>query len=548
MVSPQLALIKIFKQKRALIIDDYPDMRGSIRRMLVNFGVEQIDTASNGDEAIIKCEENRYDIILADYNLGDGKSGQQILEEMRYKGTLKQTSLYMMITAETTKSMVFGALEYQPDDYLTKPFTQSVLQKRLARMILEKEALYEINSAMDRLDFDLAIELCKARIALHDKYESRCHRIMGSCFYKKHKYSQAKELYNKVLSERDVEWATIGLGKSLMALNELDEAEEVFDKLIQGGCQCLEIYDCMADIKTRKGEPYEAQSLLEQAAEISPNAILRQEKLADIAETNHDWKRAEAAHKKVIRLGNNSVYETPELHFRLARCISNELKHSKEKPKSRIKDAEEILRRAKRKYKNHENIGLQSDIIEAGVYADAGDTEKSKEKVAAIQSRVENLDAKSAQLSLDMAKTYRAIGDDAKAKELLKDLAEKHADDPEICLKIDAMSDEPITAHGKRKAVELNQTGKTLFTNKEFDKAIQLFSQALVHYPNNAGLNLNLMLALVKKMSSDGISRRGIDRGREAAEKLSHLDESSPLYERFKAVNAHLEKLGNQEE
>ena len=29
--------------------------------------------------------EQEFDIILADYNLGEGKSGQQILEEMRYK-------------------------------------------------------------------------------------------------------------------------------------------------------------------------------------------------------------------------------------------------------------------------------------------------------------------------------------------------------------------------------------------------------------------------------------------------------------------------------
>jgi tetratricopeptide (TPR) repeat protein len=413
-------------------------------------------------------------------------------------------------------------------------------------MVLEKEALHEINSAMDRLDFELAIELCKTRIDLQDKYENRCHRIMGSCYYKKHKYGQAKELYKKVLDTRDVEWATIGLGKSLMALNELDGAEVIFGKLISGGCQCLEIYDCMADIKTRKGEAEEAQSLLEKAAEISPNAILRQEKLAQLAETNHDWTRAENAHKKVIRLGNNSVYETPEHHFKLARCISSELQNSTEKPKKRLNDVEEVLRRARRKYKNHENINLQSDIIEAGAYADAGETEKSRGKVNAIQSRIDKVDDRSVQLTLDMAKTYKAIGDDDKSLELLRKLAAKHKDDPEICMKIDAMSDEPITAHGKRKAIELNQTGKKLFADKEFDKAVQLFNQALMHYPNNASLNLNLMLALVKKMNADGPSKRGVERGREAAEKLSHLDASSTLYDRYQAVSTHLEKLAQQ--
>lgn len=542
----QLELIKLFKQKKALIIDDYPDMRGSIRRMLSTFGVEQIDTASNGEDAITKCEDNYYDIILADYNLGDSKSGQQILEEMRFKGTLKQTSIYMMITAETTKSMVFGALEYQPDDYLTKPFTQNVLLKRLGRMVLEKEALHEINVAIDRLDFDTAINMCKQRIALHDKFEMRCQRLLGSCLYKKQQYAQSKDLYSNILAERDVEWASIGLGKSLIALGDLDQAEVIFDKLINNGCQCLEIYDYMADIKTRKGEAEEAQRLLELAAEISPNAILRQSRLAELAETNHNWQRAEAAHKKVIRLGNNSVYDSPENHFNLVRCISSELKHSPDKPKGRIKDAEEILRRAKRKYKDQSNIGLQSEILEAGLYADGGELEKSKQKVEIIQSKVEKLDNRSVELTLDMAKTYKAIGNDEQSLQLLKELAEKHADDPDICLKIDAMSDEPITAHGKRKAVELNQTGKQLFAKKEFNKAIQLFNQALIHYPNNVGLNLNLMLALVQKMNADGPSPKGILRAREASEKLSHLEADSPLYDRYKTVNSHLEKLAAQ--
>ena len=267
MAITKIDVIKIYRQKYALVIDDYPDMRGSIRRMLDNFGVIQCDTASNGEEAILKCEENEYDIILADYNLGDAKNGQQVLEELRFKNLLKNTTIYMMITAETTKDMVFGALEYQPDDYLTKPFTQGVLQKRLDRMVLEKETLFPINDAMDRLDFDRAIELCQQRIDMHDKYEQRCYRLMSSCFYKKHKFAQAKKVYEEVLEEREVEWAAIGLGKSMIALNELDDAEAVFNKLSDNGSLCLEVYDCLADIKTRQGDVEEAQRILERAIE-----------------------------------------------------------------------------------------------------------------------------------------------------------------------------------------------------------------------------------------------------------------------------------------
>lgn len=537
----KIDVIKIYKQKTALVIDDYPDMRGSIRRMLDNFGVIQVETASNGEEAILKCEENSFDIILADYNLGDAKNGQQILEELRYKNLLKHTTVYMMITAETTKSMVFGALEYQPDDYLTKPFTQGVLQKRLDRLVLEKESLYNINTAMDKLDYDRAIDLCKERIDMHDKYEQRCYRIMSNCMLKKHKYAQAKKVYTDILSERELEWASIGLGKSMIALNELDDAANIFQKLIDDGCLCLEIYDCLAEVKLRQGDADSAQKLLEEAIEISPIAINRQETLAEICEENHDWEQAEKSRRKVVKLGNNSVYETPEHHFKLARCINSEISHSKNKAK--IKDAEEVLRKVKRKYKDHENIDLQSDIIEASVYANAGEADKSKEKIALVQEKLQATPSTSPQLMLDMAQTYKAVGDHERAKALLVKLADTYENNAEVCEAIDRMSDEPLSKIGKQKAVELNQQGKELFAGKEYSKAIQLFSQALKHYPNNIGLNLNLMLALVREMSAQGSTAQQLERCATAKGKLAHLTNDNPLFDRYKVLCGHYEKL-----
>ncbi len=531
----------MYKQKTALVIDDYPDMRSSIRRMLDNFGVVHVETAINGEEAIEKCEEQNFDIILADYNLGDAKNGQQILEELRFKNLLKNTSLYMMITAETTKDMVFGALEYQPDDYLTKPFTQGVLQKRLDRLILEKESLYEINTAMDKLDYDRAIELCQDRIEHHDRYEHRCYRVMGNCYFKKHQYTQSKKVYEDILEERELDWATIGLGKSMMSLNELDDAEKVFEKLINDGCLCLEVYDGLAEVQNRKGDAEAAQRTLQEAIDVSPNSIMRQDKLAQLCEDNHDWEQAEKSRKKVIRLGNNSVYETPEHHFKLARCINSEISHTHNK--GRLKDAQEVLKKVKRKYKDHQNVTLQSDIIEANSYANAGDIEKSQEQVGSIQKQLNSTSNKSAQLMLDMATTYNAVGDRDEAKKILKELAVTYEDDEAICESIDRLSDEPLSKRGKQKAVTLNQQGKELFSSKEYGRAIQLFGQALKHYPNNIGLNLNLMLALVREMSAQGASSDQLEHCATAKEKLSHITNDNPLYDRYNVLCEHYEKL-----
>ncbi|MGK0500491.1 MAG: tetratricopeptide (TPR) repeat protein [Oceanicoccus sp.] len=543
MAISKLDVIKIYKHKTALVIDDYPAMRGSIRRMLDNFGLMQCDTAPNGEEAILKCEENNYDIILADYNLGNSKNGQQVLEELRYKNLLKNTTIYMLITAETTKDMVFGALEYRPDDYLAKPFTQGVLAKRLDRLVLEKESLFSINDAMDKLDFDRAIELCQQRIELHDKYQQRCYRIMGRCYYKKQKYDKSRKVYEEILEERELEWASIGLGKSLMALNEFEQADALFSKLSDDGCLCLEVYDSLAEIKSLQGDIEGAQEILERAIKISPNAIMRQAKLADLSEDNHDWDRAEQSRRKVIRLGNNSVYETPEHYFKLARCINSQISHAPEADKEKIKDVEKALSKAKRKYKDHDNIDLQSDIIEANAHASAGDIKKSQEKISDIQSKMKSANNKSVQLMLDMAQVYKTVGEHDKAKSILKDIAETCQDNIEICQAIDRISDEPLSKAGKQQSIELNQQGKELFSSKQYSKAVQLFSQAIKYYPNNTGLNLNLMLALVREMSSQSVSAAQVHRCVVAQEKLAHISNDNPLYERYKVLCAHLQKL-----
>jgi FimV-like protein len=541
----KIDLFKIYQRKSALVIDDYPDMRGSIRRMLANFGITSIDTASSGEEAILKCEHNHFDIILADYNLGDSKSGQQILEEMRYRNLLKFTSCYVMITAETTRTMVFGALEYQPDDYLTKPFTQSVLQLRLDRLMLEKEALFPINQAIDEKDFERAITHCDERIEQADRYQEKAWRLKARCYYMRHKFPDARKIYEDVQQERTLDWAQIGLGKCLIEMGELDQAEEIFAELIANNCLCLEVFDCLADIKNRKGELSIAQQLLEHASGISPNAIVRQQQLAQISQDNDDWDTAEKAHRKVMRLGANSCYESPELYFNYARCISTQMRNADTKDSKRIKDVEEVLERARKRYRDDPSARLQADVINASAYANAGQIDESRRRIQQVEQKLnafEDLNP-GLELTLDLARSYQAMGDNDKAKEILLELAQQQPDNEAIWEAIDRVSDEPLSPKGKEKAVALNNQGKELFASKNYSSAIKLFGEALRLYPNNIGLKLNLLLALVREMGVIGPDADMIARGEQVVRSLDQLTEDHQLYDRFSVLSSHVEQL-----
>ncbi len=544
----QIDLIRIYQRKSALVIDDFPDMRGSIRRMLLAAGINNVDLASNGTEAISRCEHQRYDIILADYNLGDTKNGQQILEELRYRGLLRNTAIYMMITAETTKAMVFGALEYQPDDYLTKPFTQTTLQLRLNRLILEKEDLRDIHRALDDGDHDTVIALCEEHINAGDRYQQRCLRMKARALYDLRRLDEASAIYQQVLAERPLDWALIGEGRCLMAHGNWDAAERIFQKLVDNNCLCLEVYDYLAEIRRQRGDIISAQELLERASDISPNAILRQQVLAEISEENGDWERAEKAHRKVVRLGANSCYEAPDNYFNYARCIATQLQQqSGSKDRKRLKEVDEILERARRRYRDDGAAKLQADLIAVSAQAGAGSLDDAREKLVALDQQLQKRDADAEPLPiavmLEMARAHQAVGNSGEARQLLLDLADAHGGSDAIWEQIDRISEEPLSDKGKARAVQLNQRGKELFARNEFAQAIDLFAEALRIYPNNIGLKLNLLLALVKQMVANGGSPELLTRAVKTLGSIGTLADDHPLFDRHQTLGAHVARL-----
>ncbi|MGE3774539.1 MAG: response regulator, partial [Gammaproteobacteria bacterium] len=88
------------KDYRFLIIDDLREMRMTVRGMLDSLQVKVMHEAKSGDEALEILSKNPVDVVLCDYNLGEGRDGQQTLEEARGRNLLLPTAAWIMITAE----------------------------------------------------------------------------------------------------------------------------------------------------------------------------------------------------------------------------------------------------------------------------------------------------------------------------------------------------------------------------------------------------------------------------------------------------------------
>jgi CheY-like chemotaxis protein len=199
----QIDIIKIYEKKRCLVVDDLTEVRALYKRMLRSFGVRDLDTAATADQTMELCRNHNYGMIICDYNLDDSQDGQQILEELRHMEMLKYTTLFIIITAETSREMVLGAIENQPDDYITKPISQKLMRTRLDRALLKHEDLFAIKLCMDSKNFSKAIKLCDEKVKSKHRYAIDCIRYKAQIYMMMDKPEEAQKIYQSMLRKRD---------------------------------------------------------------------------------------------------------------------------------------------------------------------------------------------------------------------------------------------------------------------------------------------------------------------------------------------------------
>ena len=114
-------------------------------RLLRELGVRDVDTADSGEQALRMCAQKRYDVILQDFHLGDGKkNGQQVLEDLILDKHISHECIFIMVTAESSQAIVLSAIEHEPDAYLTKPFNRVGLAQRVEKLYQRKTLLLSL--------------------------------------------------------------------------------------------------------------------------------------------------------------------------------------------------------------------------------------------------------------------------------------------------------------------------------------------------------------------------------------------------------------------
>lgn len=537
-------LEQMLDKKRILAIDDLVESRSAMKKMLVILGATNVDVAMDGDEATQFILNNDYDLVISDYNLGRGRDGQQILEEARFTRRLKATSTFVMLTGENAMDMVMGAIEYEPDDYVTKPFTIDVMRQRLTRILTVKEQLRPINEAIDIQAKRKVIQLCDEYLEKFPKLKLKVERIKGRTLITMKEHQQALELYQAILDEREINWALLGKATCLYHLQKYDSSEKVLKHTVKEHPKYVQCYDLLAKIYLKRKELKPAQDILFQATQVSPKQVLRQMELGRIAYANQDFAVAEGAFKQSVRLARHSCYRTAKNYLFFATSLQHKISPKNTKDtRNASNDALKTLDEAKALYSDNTEYVFEATVIESNTYSNQGKDADAK----AIADKAENLLASisnpTASQQLAMANTYIATKQHAKAQDLLaivntnKELSRAEKRELE-------RTKSEISEHVVREyTTEINDKAIEYFERGQLSQAIELFDKATAYQEAGLAVLLNAIQAKVTYMDQRSATKEMVKDVNDLLSRVGDIPANDERHQRWNMLKKTQERL-----
>lgn len=119
-----------------LVVDDFPIMRGIIRRMLTKrFGLKRIFEAEDGVIAWEILSREKVDLVICDWNMPN-MTGIALLKKIRADKRFLDLP-FVMVTAEGKKENLIEATREGVTGFIIKPFTAKDLGKKLNLILPE---------------------------------------------------------------------------------------------------------------------------------------------------------------------------------------------------------------------------------------------------------------------------------------------------------------------------------------------------------------------------------------------------------------------------
>jgi DNA-binding response OmpR family regulator/Tfp pilus assembly protein PilF len=527
---------------RALVIDDYPGMRDALRLTLTNFGIVKVQMAANAAEAIYQVKNKPYDFILCDFNLGDGRDGQQLLEELRHSNLIPLETVFMMVTAESYYEKVVATAELAPDDYMIKPFSAEVLRNRLDNILLRKRAFRDVYRHFLAQDLEASIAACDALMRSKPKYLVDALRFKGELLVTLGRFEEAEALYQQVISMRAIPWARLGLARSLHLQKKDEAAEEELRDVLEKAPEMVAAYDLLSEVCLSKKDALAAQVALEMGVAISAKTVRRQQKLGEIAYTNGDLDTARTAFTNALEKGRHSIFITPADCGNLCRVQLEQ---------GDLAGVADTLKRNKGDLQASPEGKLVVAVTQGMAHTQAGNLQeaaKALDDAAGLRAAGTRGDP---QMMLDLAGVCMANGRFHEADGIVEEVARNAHDSDALMAKARQIYEEAgrgdegasVLFQATTDVRKLNNEGVVLAQRGDYLTAVDKLMTACEKAPYNPRILMNAVWVIFKYIDQVGMDEKMIEAARTH---LAEAERQAPSHPRLSGLRLELKELENR--
>jgi two-component system chemotaxis response regulator CheY len=118
-----------------LVVEDETVTRMAVVRMLRQIGVTRVIEASDGAEALARCDRLAFDLILCDIEMAP-LDGLTFVESLRgRKNAPSRATAVIMLTKHATSQFVARARSQGANAYLVKPVTSPELKAKIDQIL-----------------------------------------------------------------------------------------------------------------------------------------------------------------------------------------------------------------------------------------------------------------------------------------------------------------------------------------------------------------------------------------------------------------------------
>ena len=524
-----------WNQKSFLIVDDFADFRSSVRSMLRELGVKEVDTADTGEQALRMCAQKRYDFILHDFNLGDSKkNGQQVLEDLMTDKLMSSECIFVMVTAENSQAMVMSALEWEPDAYLTKPFNRASLSQRLERIVQRKNLLKPILQAVDRGKPAEVLAACVQLTRQDPRFGPLCLRYKADALRDLNQHEPLEAFLKAIIADRPQPWAYAALGKLMYKRGRHDQAQVVYEAAIRAFSAMPVLYDGLADVLIAKGDKKRAQKMLEEGVRLSPYAVRRQSLLGKMSMENEDFDAAAKAYRHAVSQGQFSRFKDPETSLGLAQALISRAGSRGLDARARV-EINQTLTDVAKDNPNDAGVQARARLLKATSIA-MTDPDMAAKLTEQAMSRLQGMEQfLTAEAALAVASQLGSLGQASASAGVLKSCAEIYGDDPKVMQGIAKQTSDPAILNAGRAAIDINSQGVRCYRAGQLSEAQAFFRQALALQPQNISIALNMAQSLLHQ-GVKNLSDVSLEECQASLRMVGKMPESDSRYERYQKL------------